>query len=196
MLAAPRCGGDDDGSSDTTAASSETHRRRRPTRPPPARTPPPAGADTTTATGGETVDVDTNGDGKVVIGIATPGLRNDGAYYQALVDGLTGFSEEHGFEEPIVVDNITPEEAQTSLDSLARQNVDIIAVGAGEIADSLPELTETYADVMWYCNCGGGFQGAAEPHPAGRRRLARSRTRPAWPPGLLMEANGRHQGRA
>jgi basic membrane protein A len=152
---AAACGGDDDGGSDTTAAAETTVAASDTTA---ASTDTTAASTDSTAAGGEEVDVDTNGDGKVLIGIATPGPRNDGAYYQALVDGLTSFSEEHGFEEPIVVDNITPEEAQTSLDSLARQNVDIIAVGAGEIADSLPELTETYADVMWYCNCGGGFQ--------------------------------------
>ncbi|HRE01420.1 MAG TPA: BMP family ABC transporter substrate-binding protein [Ilumatobacteraceae bacterium] len=102
--------------------------------------------------------LDTNGDGKVVIGVATPGPRNDGGYYQALVDGVTTFSKENGFADPIVVDNIKQEEAASSLDALARQNVDMIAVGAGEIADPLPELTAKYSDVIWYCNCGAGFQ--------------------------------------
>ena len=93
-----------------------------------------------------------------IIGVATPGPRNDGAYYQALVDGVTKFSTENGYEEPIIVDNIKPEEAATQLDGLARQNVDMIAVGAGEIADPLPDLTAKYGDIIWYCNCGGGFQ--------------------------------------
>lgn len=154
-LLAAACGGDDSGSSDTTAASTETTSASTETTA--ASTETTAGSTETTAGGGEAVDADTNGDGKVVVGIATPGPRNDGAYYQALVDGLTGWSADHGFEEPIVVDNIKPEEAQTSLDSLARQGVDIIAVGAGEIAEPLPELTETYSDVIWYCNCGAGF---------------------------------------
>lgn len=103
------------------------------------------------------LDLDTNGDGALVIGIATPGPRDDGAFYQALVDGLTAWSAGHGFEEPVVVDNIKPEEAQTSLESLARQNVDMIAVGAAEIGDSLGELSEQYPDIIWYCNCGGEF---------------------------------------
>jgi len=156
-LIAAACGGDDSDSSDTTAASTETTAAATDTTAAATET-TAAGAATTAAASGETVDVDTNADGKIVIGIATPGPRNDGAYYQALVDGLTEFSAENGFEEPIVVDNIKPEEAQTQLDSLARQGVDIIAVGAGEIADPLPELTETYGDIIWYCNCGGGFQ--------------------------------------
>lgn len=148
-LVAAACGSDDS-SSDTTAASADTTAASTDTT--------AAATDTTAAAGGEAVDLDTNGDGKLQIGIATPGPRNDGAYYQALVDGLSTWSSENGFEEPIVVDNIKPEEAQTTLDSLARQDVDIVAVGAGEIADSLPELTEKYGDVIWYCNCGGGFQ--------------------------------------
>jgi basic membrane protein A len=153
---AAACGGDDDSGSDTTAAATT----EAPTETTAATTDSTeAGTDTTTtAGGGEPIETDTNGDGKVVIGIATPGPRDDGAYYQALVDGLSSFSAEHGFEEPIVVDNIKPEEAQTSLDGLARQEVDMIAVGAGEIADSLAQLTEQYPDIIWYCNCGGEFE--------------------------------------
>ncbi len=59
-------------SSDTTAASSDTT---------------VAGGTSDTAAAGKITTLDTNGDGKVVIGVATPGPRNDGAYYQALVDG-------------------------------------------------------------------------------------------------------------
>lgn len=106
---------------------------------------------------GESVSIDTNGDGKVVIGVATPGPRDDGGYYQALVDGVTEFSEANGFEEPIIVDNIAQEEAASALDSLARQGVDMITVGAGEIADPLGDLTTEYSDIIWYCNCGAGF---------------------------------------
>lgn len=162
-LVAAACGGDDSGSSDTTAASTATTAASTETTAGSTETTAggaattAAGAATTAAASGEPMELDTNGDGKYVIGIATPGPRNDGAYYQALVDGLTQWSKDNGFEEPIVVDNIKPEEAQTSLDSLARQGVDIIAVGAGEIADPLTELTNTYSDVIWYCNCGAGF---------------------------------------
>lgn len=156
---AAACGGDDSGSSATTAASTETTAASTETTAGSAETTTGGSSETTSgAPAGEPMELDTNGDGKIVVGIATPGPRNDGAYYQALVDGLSKFSTEQGWETPIVVDNIKAEEAQTSLDSLARQGVDIIAVGAGEIADSLPELTEKYSDVIWYCNCGGGFQ--------------------------------------
>jgi basic membrane protein A len=107
---------------------------------------------------GEAVSLDTNGDGTVVFGVATPGPRDDGAYYQALVEGVIAFSEEQGFGEPIIVDNIDPAQAETELRNLARQGVDVITVGAGEIADPLATLTEEFADIFWYCNCGAGVE--------------------------------------
>jgi basic membrane protein A len=163
-LLAAACGDDDDGGAAATTAGG-------------AAPTTASGGATTTAGGSEGTEatipstdastegsaagittLDTNGDGKVIIGVATPGPRNDGAYYQALVDGVTKFSTENKYEDPIIVDNIKPEEAATQLDGLARQNVDMIAVGAGEIADPLPDLTAKYDKVIWYCNCGGGFQ--------------------------------------
>jgi basic membrane protein A len=128
-----------------------------------ATTEPPADTAATEATtsgsaAAEPVNLDTNGDGKVVIGVATPGPRDDGAYYQALVDGVTELSEEQGFEDPIIVDNIPTANAETELRNLARQNVDVIAVGAGELSDPLPALTEEFPDIFWYCNCGAGVE--------------------------------------
>ena len=101
--------------------------------------------------------LDFNGDGKVVFGIAVPGPRDDGAYYQALVDKVTAFSTENGFEDPIIVDNIKTEDAASELSNLAEQGVDIITVGASEISDPLADLTAKYADIFWYCNCGAGY---------------------------------------
>lgn len=101
--------------------------------------------------------LDFNGDGKVVFGVAVPGPRDDGAYYQALVDKVTSFSSENGFEAPIIVDNIKAENATADLSNLAEQGVDIITVGASEIADPLADLTAKYADIFWYCNCGAGY---------------------------------------
>jgi basic membrane protein A len=117
--------------------------------------------DSTGATGAaEPVDLDTNGDGVVVFGIATPGPRDDGGYYEAMVTGVTQLSEENGFEEPIIVDNIAPADAETELRNLARQNVDVIAVGAGELSDPLAALSEEFSDIFWYCNCGAGLADA------------------------------------
>ena len=101
--------------------------------------------------------MDTNGDGKVVLGVAAAGPRDDGAYYQALVDAAYDISAEKGWEEPVVIDNIVPAVADTELENLVAQGVDIVAVGAGEISDPLADLVERYPDVFWYCNCGTGF---------------------------------------
>ena len=134
---------------------------------PPESTPPesapadtmssePMSSEAPMSTTGEPVDLDTNGDGVVQFGVATPGPRDDGAYYEALVNGVTALSEANGFEEPIIVDNIDPAQAETELRNLARQDVDVIAVGAGELSDPLAALTEEFADIFWYCNCGAG----------------------------------------
>ena len=100
---------------------------------------------------------DANGDGEVRIGIAAAGPRDDGAYYQAVVDAAEAFSAENGFGDVIVVDNIPAAEAATELENLAQQPVDILIVGASEIGEPMPDLAEKYSDIFWYCNCGAGF---------------------------------------
>ena len=153
---------------------SRFHRPRRPRRPKP--TTPAHGGTVDRGTGhgsavdGSTVDgthrpprrpapldLDTNGDGTVVFGIAAAGPRDDGGYYQALVDKAIAVSEENGYGDPIVVDNITTEDAATELANLAEQGVDMIFVGASEIADPLTDLIAQYPDIFWYCNCGAGY---------------------------------------
>ena len=104
-----------------------------------------------------TIDLDANGDGKVILGVAAAGPRDDGAYYQALVDAAEEISAAQGWEPPVIIDNIEPAVAATELENLVAQGVDIIAVGAGEISDPLPDLVAQYPDVFWYCNCGTGF---------------------------------------
>ena len=100
---------------------------------------------------------DANGDGEVRIGIAAQGPRDDGGYYEAVIAQADELSELHGFGEPIIVDNITFEEAAVELDNLANQPVDIILVGASGIGASLGEISEKYSDIYWYCNCGAGL---------------------------------------
>ena len=101
--------------------------------------------------------LDMNGDGDVVFGVATAGPRDDGAYYQALVETVEAFAADSGFAPPIIVDNIQPADAATELANLAEQGVDVLAVGASEIAEPLVDLTEQYPDIFWYCNCGAGY---------------------------------------
>ena len=56
-----------------------------------------------------------------------------------------------------MVDNIQAADAATAMGDLAQQGVDVIIVGASEIAEPLPDLIAKYPDVFWYCNCGAGF---------------------------------------
>jgi basic membrane protein A and related proteins len=149
-IVAASCGSDDDNTATTTAPPASA-----------APTDTTATGDSTappeTAAPGGSLALDTNGDGKVRFGIAAAGPRDDGGYYQALVDKATEISAEEGFEDPIVVDNITTENAATELANLAQQGVDAILVGASEIADPLSDLIEQYPEIFWYCNCGAGY---------------------------------------
>ena len=99
--------------------------------------------------------LDFNGDGKLVIGVATPGPRNDGAYYQTLVDCVNRLVKANN-GTAIIVDNIPAADAATQLENLVKQNVDIMMVGASEIGKSLPDLSKKYSSTFWYCNCGAG----------------------------------------
>lgn len=151
-IVAASCGSDSD-SGDTTTAPAESMAPAETT----GDTAAPADTTAVTEAASGLLDLDTNGDGKVQFGIAAAGPRDDGGYYQALVDKATEVSAAEGFEEPIVVDNITTEDAATELANLAEQGVDAIFVGASEIADPLSDLIDQYPDIFWYCNCGAGY---------------------------------------
>ena len=54
-----------------------------------------------------------------------------------MVDAAIKLSEENGYASPIVIDEIEPANASAELTNLADQGVDIIIVGASEIAEPL-----------------------------------------------------------
>ena len=87
-------------------------------------------------------EFDANGDGTITIGVAAAGPADDGAYYQAVVDAAVKLSADKGWSSPIIIDEIQPANAADELTNLADQGVDIIIVGASEIAEPLPDLTE------------------------------------------------------
>ena len=173
-LIAAACG--DDEKSDTTDAPSTD-----------ATDAPTTDAPTTDAP--EVHPLDFNGDGQVVFGIAAAGPADDGAYYQAVVDAAKELAAENGFADPIVVDNIQAADAATLLGDLAQQGVDVIIIGASEIAEPLPALIEEYPDIYWYCNCGAGFPenpGLAQSTDNG----AEIGYTAGYATGLLLQANG------
>lgn len=174
-LVAASCS-DDKASSDTTSGNTEA----------PSTDAPNTDAPTTVAAD---MPLDFNGDGKVVFGIAAAGPADDGAYYQAVVDAAKALSTENGFEDPIVVDNIQAADAATLMGDLAQQGVDVIIVGASEIAEPLPALIEQYPDIFWYCNCGAGFPenpGLAQSTDNG----AEIGYTAGYATGLLLQAKG------
>ena len=156
-IVAAACGSDSKASDATSAATepAATTPATEPAATEPAATEP--AATEVPATSAPASDLDTNGDGKVVFGIAAAGPADDGAYYQAVVDAAKTLSKDNGFADPIVVDNIQAADAATAMGDLAQQGVDVIIVGASEIAEPLPDLITKYPDVFWYCNCGAGF---------------------------------------
>ncbi len=122
------------------------------------------GTDTTptTCTQKATADqlkaIDSSGAGKLTIGVITPGPRNDGAYYQSLVECVDRLAKAAGGTAPIVVDLVKEADAATQMENLAKQSPDIIMVGASEIAKPLADLSKKYDKIYWYCNCGAGQQ--------------------------------------
>ena len=117
--------------------------------------PPSATTCSTKATAEQLTTLDANADGKLVVGVATPGPRNDGAYYQALVECVDRLVTTNGGSS-IVVDRIDQADAATQIESLAKQDPDILMVGASDIARPLPDLAKKYSKIFWYCNCGAG----------------------------------------
>ncbi|HEX3087274.1 MAG TPA: hypothetical protein VHQ23_01370, partial [Ilumatobacteraceae bacterium] len=125
-IIAAACGSDDN-ASDATSAATQPAATPASATTPGATTPAatdaagtePAGT-TAPASGATAADLDANGDGKVVFGIAAAGPADDGAYYQAVVDAAKKLSSENGFEDPIVVDNIQAADAATAMGDLAQ----------------------------------------------------------------------------
>jgi basic membrane protein A len=120
--------------------------------------------DTTATTAAATTEADGplagdfNGDGKVLIAVATVGPRDDGAYSEALVSRVEEISSDNGFEAPLIVDLIDPAEGRTELENIIAQGPDIVAIGFSDLALGNEDLFATHDEIFWYCNCGSGFQ--------------------------------------
>lgn len=101
---------------------------------------------------------DYNEDGEVRIAVVTEGARDDGAYYQALVDRVESISQQRGFEPPLIVDLVDPADARNELENVVAQGADIIAIGSSNLADGNEDLFLEHDRIFWYCNCGSGYQ--------------------------------------
>ena len=95
---------------------------------------------------------DINGDGKVKIGILSPGDTNDGGYYQGLVSMAKSVAASYGWEV-IIVDMVPPAEAAEQTRNLCRLGVDLIAITDSQLADANPVGVEDICkDTIFYQN--------------------------------------------
>ncbi|MFJ6567396.1 BMP family ABC transporter substrate-binding protein [Streptomyces sp. NPDC091292] len=108
---------------------------------------------TPTASGGSDSGVkqpDVNGDGKVVIGVLSPGDINDRGYYQSFVDSADAYAKEKGWTI-IKRGSVPPSDALTAARALCQQDVDMVALGASELKAAIPASEEPVcAKTSWY----------------------------------------------
>jgi basic membrane protein A and related proteins len=109
---------------------------------------PPAASGGGSAADGKQPDV--NGDGKVVIGVLSPGDINDRGYYQSFVDSAEAFAKEKGWTV-IKRGNVPPTDALTAARALCQQKVDLVAIGATELKAAIPASEEPVCSKSaWY----------------------------------------------
>lgn len=111
-----------------------------------------ASASDTSGTEGTVLDgePDVNGDGKVVIGVLSPGDINDNGYYQSFVDAADTFADQEGWTV-ISRGSVAATDALSAARALCQQGVDMVALGAGELSDAIPAATEAVcANTAWY----------------------------------------------
>jgi basic membrane protein A and related proteins len=93
---------------------------------------------------------DTNGDGKVVIGVLSPGDIHDHGYYESFVDAANAFAKKQGWTV-ITRGSVPDTEALAAARALCQQHVDMVALGASELKDAIPASEEPVCDkTAWY----------------------------------------------
>lgn len=113
----------------------------------PATTGASAAADGGTIPAGEP---DVNGDGKVVIGVLSPGDINDKGYYQSFVDSAEAFATSKGWTV-IKRGSVPVADALNAARALCQQKVDMVALGASELKDAIPASEEPVCEkTAWY----------------------------------------------
>lgn len=110
-----------------------------------------SGSTSSQAAGGSGLhEPDTNHDGKVVIGILSPGDINDHGYYQSFIDSAEAYAKKQGWT--IVKRGSVPiSDALTAARALCQQKVDMVALGASELKDAIPASAEPVCKgTAWY----------------------------------------------
>ncbi len=93
---------------------------------------------------------DVNGDGKVVIGVLSPGDIDDNGYYESFVAKAEAFATKQRWTV-IKRGSVPVADALNSARALCRQHVDLVAIGAAELKDAIPASTEAVCEkTAWY----------------------------------------------
>lgn len=99
---------------------------------------------------GDAAGPDINGDGKVIIGVLSPGDLNDNGYYESFVAKAQAFTDKQGWQL-IKVGSVNQADALNQARNLCRQKVDMVALGASELKDAIGASEETVCgDTAWY----------------------------------------------
>jgi basic membrane protein A len=84
---------------------------------------------------------DTNGDGKVVVGLLVGGDANDGGFYESVKTIGQDFADQEGWDF-ILVDNVQPADYVQEMTNLARQDVDmLVAIGGVSPFDAMTQVS-------------------------------------------------------
>ncbi|PAZ17257.1 BMP family ABC transporter substrate-binding protein [Streptomyces sp. SA15] len=93
---------------------------------------------------------DVNSDGKVVIGVLSPGDINDRGYYESFVDSADAFAKEKGWTV-IKRGSVPASDALSAARALCQQHVDMVALAASELKAAIPASEEPVcAKTAWY----------------------------------------------
>ncbi|HLX87965.1 MAG TPA: BMP family ABC transporter substrate-binding protein [Acidimicrobiales bacterium] len=99
---------------------------------------------------------DVNGDGKVVIGVISPGDTHDHGYYESFVDEANSFAKANGWQV-ITVDKVPDSQAAQAARNMCQQHPDMVAIAASELKDAIPVAQEAVCkDTVWYVAGGQG----------------------------------------
>jgi basic membrane protein A and related proteins len=112
----------------------------------------PAGSGTSSAPTGSSGmnEPDVNGDGKVVIGVLSPGDIHDHGYYESFVDAANAYAKQQGWTV-IQRGSVPDSQALAAARALCQQHVDMVALGASELKDAIPASDEAVcAKTAWY----------------------------------------------
>ena len=133
-----------------TACASNSASAPKPTSPAAASV---SGTSSSASSGGGTIlpgEPDVNGDGKVTIGVLSPGDINDHGYYESFVDAAETYAKQKGWTV-IKRGSVPTSDALNAARALCQQHVDMVALGASELKDAIPASEEpACAKTAWY----------------------------------------------